>query len=55
MRHGALRSFRGLPQGAFQFGVQFAANRSYLLVAKLPEECGGLVVFKGRASRCVLV
>jgi hypothetical protein len=36
-------------------GVELAANRSHLLIAKLPEERGGLVVFKGRASRRVLV
>jgi hypothetical protein len=41
------------PQSAFEFGVEFAADRGHLLVAELPKECGGLVVFKGRGSRRV--
>jgi hypothetical protein len=35
--------FCGAPQSAFEFGVEFAADRGHLVVAELPKECGGLV------------
>src|SRR5271156_4389279 len=49
------RSVGGLPQRSFEFGVELSANRGHLLIAKLPEERGGLVVFKGPTSRRILV